>query len=321
MDLSTLFRVDGMVAVITGGGTGIGLAFAKALAAAGARKVYILGRRASVLSAAAAAAAHTDVLVPVVCDVTSKASLQAAVDTIAAASGHVNLLVANAGISGPMASYGDDDDEVKGKGEGIAGLRRRLFEDVDEAAFTHTLRVNASAAFLTIGAFLALLDAGNRNAVGRRGGYGAAPDTTSSSGSGGGSASGRFPHVQSQVVVTASIAAYSRESASPPAYVASKAAVVQLAQQAATNLAPYQIRVNTLAPGWFMSEMAEPILNARDSEAEGPGHPDFVPARRWGTEEELAGTILYLASRAGAYCNGTIFTFDGGRLAVMPSTY
>jgi NAD(P)-dependent dehydrogenase (short-subunit alcohol dehydrogenase family) len=70
-----------------------------------------------------------------------------------------------------------------------------------------------------------------------------------------------------------------------------------------------------------MSEMAAPIFESRDPETEGLDHPDFMPARRFGTEEEMAGTILYLASKAGAYCNGTIFTFDGGRLAVIPSTY
>ncbi len=52
-DASSLFRVDGLVAVITGGGSGIGLMMAKALAANGAAKVYIIGRRMESLEAAA----------------------------------------------------------------------------------------------------------------------------------------------------------------------------------------------------------------------------------------------------------------------------
>ena len=52
-DVSELFRVDGMVAVITGGGTGIGLMMAKALVANGAAKVYIVGRRKEKLEATA----------------------------------------------------------------------------------------------------------------------------------------------------------------------------------------------------------------------------------------------------------------------------
>ncbi|KAI0871346.1 short-chain dehydrogenase [Hypoxylon argillaceum] len=300
MDTSALFRVNGMVAVITGGGTGIGLMMAKALAGAGAT-VYILGRRAPALEAAASSL-HASII-PLVCDVTDKASLQHAVDVITRDAGYVNLVVANAGIFGPTASF-----DHRGAAPDIGALRRRLFEDVDMAAFTETLRVNVAAAYFTLLAFLELLDAGNKNAL--KGGYGK-PEREGS----------RVPQVQSQVVVTASVGAYSRERASAPAYAASKAALAHLAQHAATNLAPYQIRVNTLSPGFFMSEMAAPMLAARDPETEGVDHPDFMPARRFGTEEEVAGSILYLAGRAGAYCNGLILNFDGGRLAVIPSTY
>ncbi|KAI0534922.1 short chain dehydrogenase [Xylaria digitata] len=297
MDVSTLFRVDGLVAVITGGGTGIGLMMAKALAGAGAAKVYILGRRASTLETAASSHAN---IIPLVCDVCSKDSLQSAVDSITKDTGHVNLVVANAGVLGPYNSF---DRSLS-----IHDLRKSLFDEVDMAAFTETMHVNVTGAYFTILAFLELLDAGNKNAV--KGGFGKPLREGS-----------RVPRVQSQVIVTASLGAYSREKATAPAYGASKAAVAQLAQHAATNLAPYQIRVNTLSPGWFESEMAAPIMASRDPETEGVDDPNFMPARRFGTKEEIAGMILYLASQAGAYCNGTIFNFDGGRLAVIPSTY
>ncbi|KAI0552181.1 short-chain dehydrogenase [Xylaria curta] len=296
MDMSALFRVDGMVAIITGGGTGIGHMMAKALANAGA-KVYILGRRASALEAAASS--HPNII-PLVCDVSSKESLQSVVDRLTSEVGYVNLVVANSGIMGPYTSY---DSTLS-----IHELRKRLFDHVTMEDFTDTMHVNATAAYFTILAFLELLDAGNKNAL--KGGFGKPREEGS-----------KVPLVQSQVIVTSSICAYSREKATAPAYGASKSAITQLAQHAATNLAPYQIRVNTLAPGFFMSEMAEPIISSRDPETEGIDHPDFMPARRFGTEEELAGTILYLASKAGAYCNGAIFNFDGGRLAVVPSTY
>ncbi|TGJ81256.1 hypothetical protein E0Z10_g7512 [Xylaria hypoxylon] len=296
MDVSTLFRVDDLVAVITGGGSGIGLVMSKALASAGA-KVYILGRRVSTLEAAASS--HPNII-PLVCDVSSKDSLQSAVDNITSSVGYVNLVVANAAMIGPFKSY---DNSLS-----IQELRNKLFNEADMNEFTETMHVNVTGAYFTILAFLELLDAGNKNAL--KGGFGKPLREGS-----------QVPLVQSQVIVTASISSYSREVASPLAYAASKAAVAHLSQHAATNLAPYQIRVNTLAPGWFDSEMAAPIMGSRDPETEGLDDPKFIPARRFGTEEEIAGMILYLASKAGAYCNGTILNFDGGRLAVIPSTY
>jgi NAD(P)-dependent dehydrogenase (short-subunit alcohol dehydrogenase family) len=203
---------------------------AKALAGGGAT-VYILGRRASALEAAASS--HTNIR-PLVCDVTSKASLQNAVDAISAEVGYVNLVIANSGVLGPYQSFGGDGGPLPS----IRALRARLFDDVSLDAFNEPLHVNVTGAYFTMLAFLELLDAGNRNAL--KGGFG------KPAGAGEG---GEVPLVQSQVIFTGSVGSYSRERASPPAYVASKSAVAQLAQHAATNLAPYQIRVNTLAPG------------------------------------------------------------------------
>ena len=47
----------------------------------------------------------------------------------------------------------------------------------------------------------------------------------------------------------------------------------------------------------------------------------FVPEQRPGSVEDMAGAILYLTSRAGAYSNGSVIVTDGGRLSVLPSTY
>lgn len=54
---------------------------------------------------------------------------------------------------------------------------------------------------------------------------------------------------------------------------------------------------------------------------EGRFPKSLVPLERAGTEEDMAGTILYLTSRAGAYINGNVIVTDGGRLSVIPSTY
>jgi NAD(P)-dependent dehydrogenase (short-subunit alcohol dehydrogenase family) len=54
----------------------------------------------------------------------------------------------------------------------------------------------------------------------------------------------------------------------------------------------------------------------------GSGFPaDMIPMRRMGDEQDMAGIVLYLASRAGAYCNGGLYFVDGARLLNFPSTY
>jgi len=62
-------------------------------------------------------------------------------------------------------------------------------------------------------------------------------------------------------------------------------------------------------------------MSKRNPETETSDNKMFIPARRYGAEEEMAGALLYLASRAGGYCNGSVIVNDGGRLSVMPSAY
>ena len=71
----------------------------------------------------------------------------------------------------------------------------------------------------------------------------------------------------------------------------------------------------------FPSEMAAPITDSRDPGTESSEDPNFIPARRFGGEEEMGGTVVYLASRAGAFNNGLVLLNDGGRLGVTVGTY
>lgn len=48
---------------------------------------------------------------------------------------------------------------------------------------------------------------------------------------------------------------------------------------------------------------------------------DYIPAERVGDIKDMAGTILFLASRAGGYVNGNVLLTDGGRLSILPGTY
>jgi NAD(P)-dependent dehydrogenase (short-subunit alcohol dehydrogenase family) len=67
--------------------------------------------------------------------------------------------------------------------------------------------------------------------------------------------------------------------------------------------------------------MADALISSRDPGTENFDDVHYIPARRFGSEEEMAGSVLYLASRAGAFCNGLMLLNDGGRTAVMNSEY
>ncbi|KAK6855659.1 hypothetical protein PG995_007810 [Apiospora arundinis] len=269
---------------------------ARALAFNGAAKVYLLGRRLEPLEAAAKE--HPS-LVPVRCDVTSKQDLQAAVDFVKADApgGCVNLVVANSGTIGPADARFPPE------------VRETLFTNFAMDGMNDTLAVNVTGAFFTMTAFLELLDAGNKQAL--QGGWGKPL-------AGG---SGDVPAVQSQVIFTTSVSAFSRHWSSSPPYLTSKVAIMQVAKHASSQLARFGIRVNAIAPGLYPSELSLGLISSRNPAEESPDDQRFIPARRWGTDEEMSGAILYLASRAGSYSNGLILTTDGGRLSVMGSTY
>lgn len=91
------------------------------------------------------------------------------------------------------------------------------------------------------------------------------------------------------------------------AYAASKAAVHHLTRTLAVELASRNITVNAIAPGYFESKMSEYVLANFKQNVE-----NNSPMKRIGKPEEMAGVAIYLASRAGAYTNGTVIPVDGG---------
>ncbi|KAI0017829.1 hypothetical protein F4780DRAFT_570753 [Xylariomycetidae sp. FL0641] len=299
-----LFNVDGMVAVVTGGGSGLGLYAARALDANGAKAVYIVGRRESTLNEAAKTATNGNII-PVVGDVTDKASLSAVADRARKEHGFVNFLFANAGVSGPkVRDFLSNQDP--GKTPTIQELQEALWKP-EMLDFTNTMHVNCTGVLYTIIAFLDLLDAGTKK---------------------------RNVPTDAQILVTSSVASVSRHLASSFAYSASKAAVSHLVKMISTLCAQnrYRIRCNTIVPGLYPSEMTENIVAPLEKFSGVEGHEQYftdasvvsaesAPAERSGSEEDFAGAILFLASRAGAYINGECLLTDGGRLAQLPATY
>lgn len=273
---------------------------ALALDANGASKVFVVGRREDALKETASQAVNGSIT-PVKGDISSKESLDAVYNTIASQTTHVDLLVANSGIMGPQSQ---PPKKADGSKPSISEIRDELWS-VPMEDFTKVFDVNVTGTFYTVVAFLPLLEAANTRRP--------APN----------------PNVLSpprpQVVVTSSIAGFNRQVPYSYSYSTSKAAVTHLIKMLSTTLAPYQIRVNGIAPGLYHSELAQPLYTSRGIEGKGIADGSFpgeqIPATRGGGEEDISGLILWMASTAGGYLNGSIIVTDGGRLGVVPSTY
>jgi len=283
-DIKTLFGVEGLVAVVTGGATGIGLMIATALETNGAI-VYIVSRRKDVLDKAVSEHSRRGNLIPVQADVTDRDALRGVVDTVKAKHGFVNLLVNNAGIARNQipqpipkpATAGDD----------ITKLQDALWNAGTSEDWADTFRVNTTAVYYTTVAFLELLHEGNKR----------------------GNARG-----WSQVIMVSSGITFRKDDqVGSLSYMLSKSAVTHLGKTLAHFFKDWKIRSNVIAPGFFPSEMTSDVPDERIKE--------FVPMQRWGNIDDIGGLVLFLASKAGSYVDGVTHLIDGGRLTLFPSTY
>ncbi|KAL4785606.1 hypothetical protein BJX76DRAFT_346947 [Aspergillus varians] len=301
LEAANLYNVKGLVAVITGGGSGLGRTMALTFATNGASKVFIIGRREDSLQETVSLAPdhNKDAIIAVPGDVTSQDSLQSAYETIAAQTGHVDLLIVNSGILGPPAKIKTNEDGSK---PSISELKDYLWS-IPMAEFTRVFEVNTTGAYYTAIAFLPLLDAANKRRP--------APVKNTLSAP------------LAQIIMTSSIAGYSRQVPFDFAYNLSKGAVNHLVKALSTNLTSYGIRVNGIAPGLYFSEMTvgDTFTTSDKGVSDGSFSPSMIPMTRSGGEEDIAGLVLWLAGPSGGYLNGNITVTDGGRLSILQSSY
>ena len=97
-----------------------------------------------------------------------------------------------------------------------------------------------------------------------------------------------------------------------PSYAASKGGVAQLTKALSNEWAGKGVQVNAIAPGFIATELCAPLQNdpARNSAI-----ISRIPAGRWGEPDDLQGAVVFLASAASSYVNGTLLSVDGGWLA------
>ncbi|MDA3941004.1 MAG: SDR family oxidoreductase [Spirochaetia bacterium] len=96
-----------------------------------------------------------------------------------------------------------------------------------------------------------------------------------------------------------------------PAYAATKHGIVGLTKSMCDELAQFNIQVNAIAPGYFVTKLTE---KTRSDEKRNTGILSHIPANRWGFAAELMGACVFLSSDAASYVNGTVLTVDGGYL-------
>jgi len=334
-----LFSAKGLVVVITGGGSGtftkatppypavprlqtrnltaapgIGLAIASALHQNGASHIYLLGRRLAVLqdaiktleSSPSAPKSSSTVLTAISADVTDLSSINAAVGQITKEVGYVDVLINNAGVIGPKNGM-----DVR-NAESIDQLKDAFLKDYD--LWNSTMAINTQSVIGVSGAFLPLLTAANTRRGWASGKVtGAAnprqQDTAVLAKLGLDSDDDRMSHI----ITVASVASYMRVAFAGLAYNASKSGAAHLAKMMSTILSEWGIRSNVVCPGPFPSDMTAGN-NTKFGTKE-------VPQGRMGGANDVAGLLLFLVGKGGAYINGTTQLTDGGRLGVFPSTY
>jgi 3-oxoacyl-[acyl-carrier protein] reductase len=97
------------------------------------------------------------------------------------------------------------------------------------------------------------------------------------------------------------------------AYAVAKAGVIQLTKALALEWAFKGVRVNAIAPGWFLTELNKEYLDS----AKGRALTREIPVGRFGTDGDLDGVLLLLASDAGKYIAGTTIVVDGGQMVAL----
>ncbi|HLY59627.1 MAG TPA: glucose 1-dehydrogenase [Terriglobia bacterium] len=248
----------GKVAIITGGGTGIGFGIARVLASKGIRLV-LAQRRLEMVERAVTQLADAETLALSV-DISDYAEVQRLVDATLERFGQVDILVNNSSLTGmPVVSP---------------------MLDCPPAKVDQIVDVNLKGTFYC------------SQAVAKR---------MTEAGRGG------------NIVHISSVGAYAAQEFAS-LYCATKAAQVSLAKSMALELAPYNIRVNCVAPGDIYTEASATITEDKQHGGASGRYPRVTPLGRRGHPEDIGHAVAYLVSDEARFVTGTTLLVDGGFL-------
>jgi NAD(P)-dependent dehydrogenase (short-subunit alcohol dehydrogenase family) len=217
MKISDLFKVEGYGVVVTGGASGIGLGYAEALAANGAR-VTILDVHAKRIEdeLRRLRGAGLDVRGEVV-DVTNHKALDAAVDESARIYGRLDVMFANAGIDPGVGFVGDWAGEVRPR------VPEGAIENYTDERWNRVIEINMNGVFATVRAAVRHMK----------------------------------PQKSGRIIITTSLAATRVEPAIGAAYMTAKAGIKNLMRTVAMEVAAYNITVNAIAPGYIVTNIGD----------------------------------------------------------------
>jgi NAD(P)-dependent dehydrogenase (short-subunit alcohol dehydrogenase family) len=262
------FSLEGRVAVVTGAFGNLGPVWAKALLDAGASVVGLDLPGATPNAAFAALQSQHDAnrLTVVPASVTDRDALLGAREQVRSTYGAAHVLVNNAGVDQPPSPSGGG----------------YLLEDIPFEVNRRIFEVNTLGLFQAVQVFGADMVKAQRGSIINIGSLYASvsPDPRF------------YDHIVSDPPFL-----------KPPAYGASKAAIVNLTKYLATAFGPHNVRVNALSPGG--------VLGAQDEEFKRK-FCARVPLGRMAVHDDLVGPIQFLASDASAYITGTELRIDGG---------
>jgi NAD(P)-dependent dehydrogenase (short-subunit alcohol dehydrogenase family) len=274
------FKIDltDKVAVVTGGTGVLGGQFVDALAACGA-KVAVLGRRLEETEKKAAEVRKNGgVAIGVAADVVDKESLRAAHDVILEKFGPVDILINGAGGNHPKGTTTKEylfEEDLKEKANDTT-----TFFDLDPQGVQFVFNLNFLGTLLPSQEFA--IDMVNR------------PGAT--------------------IINISSMNAFTPLT-KVPAYSGAKAAVSNFTQWLAVHMSKVGIRVNAIAPGFFITGQNENLLKNEDGSYTERSKKILAgtPTNRFGESDELIGTLLYLVSHeASSFVNGVVIPVDGG---------
>lgn len=269
MNSTALFDVAGLGVVVTGGASGLGLAFAEALAENGARVTLLdVDPQRIETETARLCAAGFDVNGAVV-DVTDHVGLDGAIDAAAAEYGRLDVVFANAGIDPGPGFVGS------WAGTQRARVDEGALERYTDERWNRVIDINLNGVFATV-------RAATRHMRPQRSG---------------------------RIIITTSLAAVRSEPAIGAAYMAAKAGAAHFMRNVALELAAYEITVNAIAPGFFITNIGGGHTHNPDLQA---AIAKDIPMHRVGQPADIKGLALFLSSSASAYITGQQIMIDGG---------